>query len=74
MCGRDGGLAGEALTVTVAMDPGAVVSVLGVTAIIVAAVVELHRTRTPRNWWHDLDKRVSINEKRLDILEDSDDD
>ena len=57
------------MTFTITMDVGTVWAVLGVAGIVAGALTEIVRTRTPRAWWHDLDKRVSILESRMDDRE-----
>lgn len=38
-------------------------------AIVVGALLEYFRSRTPRSWYHDLEHRVSDVERRVGDLE-----
>jgi hypothetical protein len=50
------------------MEWSTALTILGVTAIVLGAVTELVRTRTPRAWWYDLDKRVALLEQAVEDL------
>ncbi len=61
------------MTFTFVLDWPTAFTALAIFSMILGACVELIRTRTPRAWWYDLDKRLARLEDRVERIEEFED-